>query len=75
MHSRILYLVVALMAQYITDYTFLFRAGIGTYYNAGPVDLMYTISLTIMALGIISFNYIGNQDDNERKSTPAKVTI
>src|SRR3989344_2715780 len=74
MRSRILYLVVALVAQYVTDYTFLFRVGIGAYYNAGPVDLMYTISLTIIALGIISFSYVDNQDDNKGKSTLPKVT-
>lgn len=62
MRSRILYLVFALVAQYITDYTFLYRAGVGTYYNAGIVDLMYTISLTIMALGVISFSYTYDTD-------------
>lgn len=56
MKPRVLYLIFALIVQYITDYTFLYRAGVGTYYNAGPVDLMYTTSFIIMALGIISFS-------------------
>ncbi len=56
MRPRILYLVGALVAQYITDYTFLYRAGVGTYYNAGPVDLMYATSFLIMSLGIILFH-------------------
>lgn len=55
MRPRILYLVFALVAQYITDYTFLYRAGSETYYNAGPVDLMYTTSLAIMVIGITLF--------------------
>jgi len=59
MRPRILYLVGALVAQYITDYTFLYRAGVGTYYNAGPVDLMYATSFLIMSLGIISFHLRG----------------
>ena len=56
MRPRVLYLVFALVAQYITDYTFLYRAGIETYYNAGPVDLMYTTSFMIMFLGIMLFD-------------------
>lgn len=56
MKPKVLYLVGALIVQYVTDYTFLYRAGIGTYYNAGPVDLMYTASFMIMSLGIISFS-------------------
>lgn len=58
MRPKILYLIFALVLQYITDYTFLYRVGVGTYYNAGPVDLMYTISLLVMTLGVISFSYI-----------------
>ena len=72
MRSRILYLVWALVAQYITDYTFLYQAGTETYYNAGIVDLMYTISLTIMALGVISFSY--TYDTNELMSTSTKIS-
>lgn len=63
MKSRILFLVFALIAQYVTDYTFLYRAGVGTYFNAGLVDLMYTISLTIMAIGIISFNQVRGPEE------------
>lgn len=55
MKSRILYLIFALIAQYITDYTFLYRAAAGLYYNGGIVDLMYVTSFAIMAIGLISF--------------------
>lgn len=58
MRGRILYLIFALVAQYITDYTFLYTASAGTYYNGGIVDLMYVTSFTIMSLGLISLkNY------------------
>lgn len=55
MRSRILFIILALIMQYVTDYTFLYQAGAETYYNAGPVDLMYMVSFTIMALGLLSF--------------------
>lgn len=55
MKDRILFLIFALIAQYITDYTFLYQAGAGTYYNAGTVDLMYVTSFTIMSIGLIAF--------------------
>src|SRR3989344_288741 len=58
MKPRILYLVFALVAQYITDYTFLYQVGTETYYNGGIVDLMYMTSLLIMSLGVISLNKI-----------------
>lgn len=58
MRSRILYLIFALFIQYVTDYTFLYRVAAETYFNAGPVDLMYATSFTIMSLSLISFkNY------------------
>jgi len=54
MKPQVLFIIFALIFQYITDYTFLYRAGIEAYYNAGPVDLLYTISFMIMTLVIIS---------------------
>lgn len=56
MRGRILFIIFALIAQYITDYTFLYQAGTGAYYNAGFVDFMYATSLTFMSLGLLSFN-------------------
>jgi hypothetical protein len=51
--------VVALIAQYVTDYTFLYTVGVETYYNAGIVDLMYTTSLMMMSIAVASFAKIG----------------
>ena len=57
MKPKILFIIFALIFQYITDYTFLYQVGIGTYYNGGLVDLLYSTSFTIMALGIINLGY------------------
>ncbi|CAN5179861.1 hypothetical protein BH11PAT1_BH11PAT1_5480 [soil metagenome] len=58
MRSRILFVIFALIFEFATGMTFLFQAGTGQYYNAGPVDLMWTTSFTIMSLGLIAFrNY------------------
>ena len=58
MRPKILFVIFALIFQFITDYLFLYQAGAGTYYNAGFVDLMYTTSFLLMSLGILSFNNI-----------------
>ncbi len=55
MKNRILYIISALIVQNITDNTFLYQAGAGTYYNAGINDLMFATSFTIMSLGLIIF--------------------
>lgn len=55
MRSRIFYIVFAVVFQYITDYLFLYRSGMGQYYNAGFVDLLYAASFMIMSLGLVSF--------------------
>lgn len=55
MKSRILFLVGAFFFQFLTEYLFLYAAGVGTYVNGGWNDLLYATSYTIMALGIVSF--------------------
>lgn len=65
MRSKILYIIFALVFQFITDYTFLHQAGTGTYYNGGIVDLLYTTSFMIMALGILSLGSVqGSKPSN-----------
>lgn len=54
MRNKILYLIFAFIVQYITDYTFLYKAAAGIYYNAGFVDLMYATSFAVMTIGLIS---------------------
>lgn len=57
MRPKILFIVFALVFQYITDYLFLYQSGAGTYYNGGVVDLLYTTSFMIMALVIVQFSF------------------
>ena len=47
------FLIMALMFQYISDYTFLYQANRGLWRTAGTGDFMYTISYLLMSLGII----------------------
>jgi hypothetical protein len=65
MKSRVLYVIFALIVQYITDYVFLYQVGVGTYYNAGLVDLLYTTSFMVMSLGIIYFNIDFNLNNKD----------
>lgn len=55
MRSRIVFIIFALILQNITDNTFLYQFGAGTYYNAGINDLMFATSFAIMSLGLVSF--------------------
>ena len=54
MKSKVLFIIFALCIQYITDSTFLYTAAVNTYYNAGPVDMMYATAFLSMALGLIA---------------------
>jgi hypothetical protein len=58
MKSKILFIIFALGIQYLTDSTFLYTAASNTYFNAGPVDMMYTTSFLTMALALIALNNI-----------------
>lgn len=55
MRSRILFLILAFSAQFLTEYLFLYAAGAGTYVNGGFNDLMYGTSYMLMSLALISF--------------------
>ncbi|OGK11880.1 hypothetical protein A2954_05870 [Candidatus Roizmanbacteria bacterium RIFCSPLOWO2_01_FULL_37_12] len=56
MKSRIIFLIGAFFFQFLTEYAFLYTAGIETYINGGWNDLMYATSYTIMSLALIAFN-------------------
>ncbi len=55
MKHKILYILFAFIFEFITGMTFLYQAAIGTYYNGGINDLMFTTSFTIMSIGLIAF--------------------
>ncbi len=56
MRLPVLFFIVALIAQYFCDSTFLYEAAHGAYYPANINDLMYCISYTLMT---ISIAYVG----------------
>lgn len=53
MKKPILFLIFALVFQYITDFTFLYQSSRGTFIGGGVNDFMYFISYFIMALSLI----------------------
>lgn len=53
MRKPTLLLLVALIMQYFSDYTFLYQAKAGTYVGAGMVDYMYLLSYFLMGLSLI----------------------
>ena len=58
MRGKIMFMIFALILQYLTDSMYLYEVSVGTYYNAGTVDLLYATSFTFMSLGLISFKEI-----------------
>ena len=60
MKKIIMFVLLAYLIQFVADYTFLFKALQGTYYNAGIVDMFYAIALTSMSLAIIQFDRVTN---------------
>lgn len=54
----ILMILVALISQYIADFTFLFKAGRGTYYPGGPVDFLYLVAYFLMTVAIIELDLV-----------------
>lgn len=53
----ILFLLIALIAQYVSDFIFLYQNNAGSWYVAGVNDYLYLISYFLMTIAIV---YIGN---------------
>lgn len=58
MKSKVLFLLFALLMQYIADYTFLYQSSRGTWVAGGVNDLMYLTAYFLMAYGLTQFNLI-----------------
>lgn len=58
MRSKILLIIFAFVVQFTTDYFFLYSASRNIYYNAGPVDLMYTTSFLVYSLALLNLKLI-----------------
>lgn len=71
MRPIILFLVFALLLQYIADFTFLYQVSRDTWETAGSNELIYLTSYFVMTLALIKFGTVINklsakraQDDN-----------
>ncbi len=53
MRSKIFFIVIALMVQFLADYTFLFQASRETWYAGGLNDYLYLASYSLMTLGLL----------------------
>ena len=61
MHGPVLFLIFALIAQYLSDFTFLYQAAHGIWSAGGFNDFMYLTSYSLMATALI---YIGDTFHN-----------
>lgn len=55
MKKKVLYLIGAFFFQFLTEYAFLYAAGMETYQNGAWNDMMYATSYAIMGLGLTAF--------------------
>ena len=53
MKSKILFMLFALFAQYVADWTFLYQANRGIWYAGGINDYMYLCAYFLMTLGLL----------------------
>jgi len=58
MRSKVLFILFALLAQYMADWTFLYQASRGTWTVSGINDYMFFIAYFLMAFGLIQFDVI-----------------
>jgi hypothetical protein len=58
MKNKILFLLLALIAQFITDYSFLYQTSRGTWQISGLNDFMYFVSYFLMALSLIQLKTV-----------------
>lgn len=54
----ILLLLIALVVQYISDFTFLIKANNGTFYAGGPTDFLYLVAYFLMTVAIIELDLV-----------------
>jgi hypothetical protein len=58
MKSRILFILFALLAQYIADWTFLYEANRGIWYPGGVNDFMFLCAYFLMTFGLIQLKTV-----------------
>lgn len=58
MRNKVLFILVALVVQYVADFMFLYKANRDTWYAAGPNDYTYLIAYLLMTLALINLGRV-----------------
>lgn len=58
MRSKILFILFALVVQFLADYLFLYQSHQGAFYPAGISDYLYLVSYLFMTLALIQLNSV-----------------
>lgn len=58
MKSKVLFILFALLVQFLADYTFLYQSSRGTWSAGGFNDYMYLLAYFFMALGLFQLNTV-----------------
>lgn len=58
MKNKILFILFALVVQFVSDYTFLYQASRGTWLVGGFNDYMYLVAYLLMTLGLLQLNTV-----------------
>jgi len=58
MKNKVLFILIALVIQYIADYNFLYQFSVNTWINGGYGDYIYLFSYFIMAMGLINLGQV-----------------
>jgi hypothetical protein len=66
MKSKVLFILFALLAEFIADWVFLYQASRETWYTGGINDYMYFVAYFLMAIGLIQFDLIHKKLKTEK---------
>lgn len=61
MKSKVLFILIALLAEYIADWTFLYQASRGTWSVSGINDYMYFVAYFLMTFALIQLQTVYNK--------------
>lgn len=61
MRSKVLFILLALLVQYVADWTFIYQASRGTWYAGGINDYMYLCAYFLMTMGILQMQTVYRQ--------------
>lgn len=65
MKNKILFILLALLVQFLADYTFLYQSSRGTWVAGGVNDYMYLVAYFVMTLGLIQLKTIHDNLKNK----------